>query len=527
VYSHMAGSPKGGYISRIEPSYKEEGTAYVTIDNHRSSDFAVYIYKTTNFGDSWTRISNGIPPEAGTVHVIREDPAAPNLLFAGTEFGLYVSFNRGQNWEKMKNGLPPVPIFDLQIHPRDHDLILATHGRSLLILDKITALEDAANSESFTGKDLHLFTSLPAIKWQTVGYRGFLGSRNFYGANPQPGLLLDYYLQSAGPVTVVVKDTAGATMRTLNARGEAGMNRLAWDLRMDPPVPVAGRGGRGGAGAGGAGAGGGRGGRGGGGATPGADPAFAAPETGGATAEAGGNPEAGGGGAGGGGGGGGRGGRGGFGGGSLVDRGQYTVTLTASGKSETATVTVQDDPRRTLSDADIARRRTAIARLSALAKQADDNRRKVIAMNTSLTNLQDAWKRPGVPAVPDAARKLVEDMQAKVKAILPSFEAAPPAAPAQLGAAGSRGPYVPPPVNQKITRLMGGIDGFSGPPTARQLAEVEEAAQQLQQASATVDTLYADFPKLNKALAEAGAPYMGIDLNAVPAPTGGRGGGQR
>ena len=132
-----------------------------------------------------------------------------------------------------------------------------------------------------------------------------------------------------------------------------------------------------------------------------------------------------------------------------------------------------------------------------------------------------------MPAVPDAARKLVEDMQAKIKAILPTFEAAPPAAPAQLGAAGSRGPYVPPPVNAKITRLLGGIDSYSGPPTAKQLAEVEEAGQLLQQSAVTVDALYADFPKLNKALADAGAPYFGIDLNAVPAPTGGRGGGQQ
>jgi photosystem II stability/assembly factor-like uncharacterized protein len=514
VYTHLSGAPKGGYISRIEASYKEEGTAYVTIDNHRSSDFAVYIYKTTNFGDSWTRISNGIPPEAGTVHVIREDPAAPNLLFAGTEFGLYVSFNRGQNWEKMKNGLPPTPVFDLQIHPRDHDLILATHGRSLLVLDKITALEDAANNESVTSKDLHIFSSLPGITWETVNYRGFLGQRNFYGTNPQPGLLLDYYLKTAGPVQVAVKDKAGATIRTITARGEAGMNRLAWDLRMDPPVPPAGRGGRG--------SGGGGGGRGGRGAPSGAEPAFAAPETGGAAAESG-APA----GAGGGGGGGGRGGRGGRGGGSLVDRGEYSVTLTASGKSETATVVVQDDPRRTISDADIAGRRTAITRLSALAKQADENRRKVVAMNTSLTNLLDAWKRPGMPAVPDAARKLVDDMQAKLKAILPTFETAPPATPAQLGAAGSRGPYVPPPVNQKITRLLGSIDGYSGPPTAKQLSEIDESSQALQQAVVTVDALYADFPKLNKALADAGAPYFGIDLNGVPAPTGGRGGGER
>ena len=91
----MPGVPKGAYVSRIEPSHKEEGTAYVTFDNHRSGDFAIYIYATKNHGDSWTKITNGIPLAAGTVHVIREDPANPNLLFAGTEFGLFVTFNRG------------------------------------------------------------------------------------------------------------------------------------------------------------------------------------------------------------------------------------------------------------------------------------------------------------------------------------------------------------------------------------------------------------------------------------------------
>ncbi len=211
----------------------------------------------------------------------------------------------------------------------------------------------------------------------------------------------------------------------------------------------------------------------------------------------------------------------------MVDRGQYTLTLTAAGKTESTTVTVQDDPRTSISDANLASRRIAITRLSALAKEADQSRRKAIAMNTSLTNLLEAWRRPGVPAVPAAARKLVDDMQAKIKAILPTFEAPAPAAPAPLGAAGARGPYTPPPVNQKITRLLFGIDGFSGPPTAKQLSEVDEAAQQLQQASATVDALYTDFPKLNEALAAGGAPYLGIDLSAVPAPTGGRGGGGR
>ena len=107
--SHMPGVPKGGYVSRIETSHKEEGTVYVTFDNHRSGDFAIYIYASKNYGDSLTKITNGIPPEAGTVHVIREDPANANLLFAGTEFGLFVTFNRGRTGQRMKNGLPTVP----------------------------------------------------------------------------------------------------------------------------------------------------------------------------------------------------------------------------------------------------------------------------------------------------------------------------------------------------------------------------------------------------------------------------------
>ena len=98
VVSHITGAPRGGYVSRIEPSHKEEGTAYITFDNHRSADYGVYIYMTRNYGDSFTRISSNIPPEAGTVHVLREDPVNPNLLFAGTEFGAFVTFDRGASW---------------------------------------------------------------------------------------------------------------------------------------------------------------------------------------------------------------------------------------------------------------------------------------------------------------------------------------------------------------------------------------------------------------------------------------------
>jgi len=517
VVSHIPGvkgAMKDAYVSRIEASYKDEGVAYVTFDNHRSADFSVYIYMTKNYGDSWVKISNGIPPEAGTVHVIREDPANSNLLFAGTEFGLFMSFNRGQSWERMKNGLPTVPVFDIQIHPRDHDLILATHGRSIWIMDNISALQEIAGKPEVLTKDLHLFPGLPGIEWKTVDYRGFLGNRQYFAANPPAGLLLDYYLKAAGPVRVTVADKAGTTIRTINGRGEVGFNRLAWDMRMDPPVPPAG-GGRGGRGGGG---GGGRGG------AAAENQAFAAPEAGGgAPGEPGTEAEAGAGrGAGGGGG------RGGFGGrGSLVDPGEYVVAMSAAGKTENRTVTVQDDPRSTLTTEERVRRRTAITKLSTLAKQADESRRRIVAVNTALTTLTDGWQKPGAAPVPDAAKKAVDDMKARVKAVLGTFEAPRPAAPAQLGAAGSRGPYVPPPVNQKITRLLGTIESYGGPPTAKQLADVDDCAKQLDPAVALVNKVFDDMPALNKTLASAGVAYFTVDTNNVPAATFGRGGGQR
>ena len=154
VVSHIPGVPKGAYVSRIEPSHFAPGTAYITFDNHRSADYNIYIYRTTNFGDSFSRIVSGIPPEAGTVHALREDPVNQNLLFAGTEFGLFVTFDRGEAWHRVKNGLPTVPVFDLQIHPRDHDLILATHGRSFWIMDDISPLENMTpQTLSFRSED--------------------------------------------------------------------------------------------------------------------------------------------------------------------------------------------------------------------------------------------------------------------------------------------------------------------------------------------------------------------------------------
>ena len=528
VVSHIMGMPKGehgGYVSRLEPSHKEAGTVYVSFDNHRNADYGIYIFRSTNFGDSFQRITNGIPPDAGTVHVIREDPVNQNLLFAGTEFGIFASFDRGANWRRMKNGLPTVPVFDLQIHPREHDLILATHGRSFWIMDDISALEHLDNQ--VLQSDVKVFDNRNGIQWKMANYRSFLGTSNFMAANAPSGVLLDYYSKTAGPARITVADSAGKDIRTINARAEAGViNRVTWDMRTDPIIPPAGRGAAVAAGAGGGRGGRGGGGRGGRGGAAGAAPAAEAPATppqeGGEIAN-----EFGPAGAAGGGGGGGGGGRGGRGGAPMVDPGKYKVTVTVAGKSDSRTITVDEDPRVQFSDTDRAKRRKAVDTLVSMTKEADASRRKAVAMTTALTSLTDSWKGPNAPTIPEAIRKAADDLLARAKKVSATFEAQGGGRGfGGGGGAGAPPPYTPPPVTQKIQRLMGTIDNYSAAPTVRQMADIDDCASQLKKGTEEVNALWDDVPKFNKQMADAGVQYFTVNVNAVPAPVqGGRGGG--
>jgi photosystem II stability/assembly factor-like uncharacterized protein len=502
VVSNVPGLRKGAYVAKVEPSYREEGTAYVAFDNHRSDDFSVYLYVTGDFGKSWKAISKGIPESAGTVHVVREDPANPNLLFAGTEFGLFVSFDRGASWQSVKNGLPPVPVFDIQIHPREHDLIVGTHGRSIWIMDDITPLEKI--SDSVISADLDMFEPRPAVEYRVANMKGFTGQQEFIAPNPPYGVIVNYYLKAkpdgGTPLRITIADKAGKKIRELNGPAEAGVNRVNWDLRYDAPVRPQGPGGPGRRGSSAA-------------QTGGVNPSEVAPVEGG-TAEAGGAAGQGGGpGQGGGGGGGGF--FGGGGRGPLVDPGEYAVSISEGGKTVSKPATVEQDPRVSMPPEVMAQRRQAITKLYGMMREADTTRRRVVALRTSLTGLTDGWKRPGVPQVPDSVKKQAEGLLTSVKEVMATFEVE------REGPLGDAGPplkWTPLPVNQKIGRLMNTIDSYTGPPTARQLADVEAASTELESGLAAAKKLTdEDLPRLNKAMAEAGVPYVTADAGAAAA----------
>jgi len=208
-----------------------------------------------------------------------------------------------------------------------------------------------------------------------------------------------------------------------------------------------------------------------------------------------------------------------------VEPGEYVVTITANGKTDSRTVKVEDDPRVQMSAEDRAKRRKAVDTLVTMTKDADAARRKAVGMNTALTALTDCWKQPNAPPVPDAVKKAADDLLARVKAAAATFEN--PGGGGRGGGGGGAGPpltYTPPPITQKITRLLGTIDGYSEPPTSRQLADIEEASAQLQKGRAEVDKLWDEVPKLNKLMMDAGVPYFTVTPSTAP-PAPGRGGG--
>lgn len=241
VGRNIPGGTKEYYISRVEPSHVDIATAYVSVTGHKSDDLRPYVYVTRDFGKTWTSLVNNLPA-MGNVNTIRQDPRNPSLLYAGTEFGFYVSLDEGRNWKKFMTGLPVVRIDDVLVHPRDHDLILSTHGRSVWIMDDVSALQ--LSTADALARDVTLFDVRNAVAWKPDirMRRSVTGAKNFTGESAPAGTTISYHLASApaGDVKITITELAtGELFRTIDGTKSAGMNRVQWNLCSDPrPVQL-------------------------------------------------------------------------------------------------------------------------------------------------------------------------------------------------------------------------------------------------------------------------------------------------
>lgn len=215
----------GYWISRVLASNFSPGTAYVTVTGFRHDDFRPYIFKTDDYGQTWVPISGNLPE--GPVNVIREDHRNPQLLFAGTDFGVYATLDGGQNWFSLRGNMPTQPVHDLIIHQRENDLVVATHGRGIFITD-ISWLQEI--TPEVLNRELHLFSVEPKIKWLDKD-TGHSSSLNYEGESEPEAAVINYYLKSEVKGEVRVKLYQGQMLiNELKGTTRAGINQVVWNL---------------------------------------------------------------------------------------------------------------------------------------------------------------------------------------------------------------------------------------------------------------------------------------------------------
>jgi photosystem II stability/assembly factor-like uncharacterized protein len=358
-------------VSIIDASPHAAGAAYMAIDRHKLDDYKPYIFKTSDYGKSWTKITAGLP-ENGYAHSVKEDRKRKGLLFAGTENGIYVSFDDGGRWQPLKLNLPTTPIHDLMV--KNDDLIVATHGRAFWILDDISPLRQM--NASTANEEAHLYQPAAAIRYRGAGFA--LPATVPVGANPPTGVVIDYFLKSAPKdgITLEILDGKGKVIRKYSSKkaaegaspdeeefgitrpgdklpAEAGLNRFVWNMRGEAPASV-----------------------------PGA-------------VSWGGRPT-----------------------GPLVVPGSYQIKLTAAGKVLTATAEIQKDPRVSATQADLEKQNELAMRVRdrvdaghAAVNQIRSVRGQIDALKKRLG--ADAGAKPVLEAG-DALKKKMDAVEEKI-----------------------------------------------------------------------------------------------------------------
>lgn len=357
VTGNVAGLPPESWVSRIEASRADAGTAYAAFDRHRLDDPAPYVYRTTDYGNSWTNITGNLPA-LNYVHVVREDPRNPDLIYVGTEIGIFASWTGGGKWSSIRINLPPVAVRDILIHSRDNDVIIGTHGRSIWILDDATPLQELGTA---LAGEAYLFAPRGAtrfVAWKKR-FRMDIGDRVFVGENPPYGALINYHLKedlesekeedSDEPkLELAVLDERGATVRTIEGPGKAGLHRVAWDLRREPI------------------------------AKPDDEDAFSFQMTA-----------------------------------PLVLPGTYTVKMTAGGKELTAPVEVRLGPGLDVPDAELAAQHDALVELQEMGRRGAETVRRIDDVKSQLDELADKLEK---------SKEVPEEISTEIKRIAGQLE---------------------------------------------------------------------------------------------------------
>ena len=239
VTGNLPDWPADGVVRGIDASRWDAGTAYLAVEAHQVGDFAPYAYRTTDFGASWTKITNGIDDHIlSFTRSIQEDPVRPGMLFLGTENRIYLSFDSGDHWQPFINNLPPSPMYGIVVQENFNDLVIGTYGRGFWIMDDLTPLQQL--TDDVRASSAHLFRPRDAYRFNQRTAPAAMTTDMSQGTNPPNAAYINYWLGEAAagsPVTVTVSDASGALVRTLEGTTEAGINRVFWDFEGENSTP--------------------------------------------------------------------------------------------------------------------------------------------------------------------------------------------------------------------------------------------------------------------------------------------------
>ena len=238
---NIEGLPKNTWVYHIEASSFDKGTAYAVFDGHTMNDMKPYAYKTTDFGKTWKNIISD--DVVGFVRNIQEDYENPNLLFLGTEFGLYITIDGGEKWFKFTNNMPSVAVHFIDLQKKTNDLVMGTHGRGVIIIDDISPLREL--SDELMNKKLHFFNSKPTVMWEESGFSDSFGlETQFVGGNPNRSVQIKYFLKKRhtfGKMTMEIQDMNGKVLSKLTPGKSKGINIVNWGYRIKQPKVAKGK----------------------------------------------------------------------------------------------------------------------------------------------------------------------------------------------------------------------------------------------------------------------------------------------